>query len=289
VSIDTGGRIHLEDILADIAELLPTQGPIDVFIHHNTLHAFEHLPFEEAVHAASKVYGAEAFLPEQRYLEEFRNGRIAESDLDAVLSTLTLDAAGVGGHSFAEVLTQFLIVAPPVESFQEVKWMLRESRTSVRPQGIAPEKLHGWLNAHLENVNKRDALHHINYDAAEGLEEIVASLSKEIRVNDSESVVLWAAALLLSAEVYEHEREAAESETFALLDELCNPILIRFCEEYLDLGFSNQLMPARGRGMLACFLALIDSAHFAVPGWLRAARKDLSQLGEQGLETRGWY
>ena len=39
------------------AHVLPAQGPISVFIHHNTLHAFEHLPFDDAVCEAAGVFG----------------------------------------------------------------------------------------------------------------------------------------------------------------------------------------------------------------------------------------
>ena len=63
------------------------QGPIGVFIHHNTLHAFQHLPFEEAVAKASEVFGTEPYMPIHAYERDFRRGRILEEDVSAVLAT----------------------------------------------------------------------------------------------------------------------------------------------------------------------------------------------------------
>ena len=67
------------------AHLLPAQGPIGVFIHHNTLHAFEHLPFERAVVEASQLFGAEPFMSEGAYRSEVARGRIHLDDIRAVL------------------------------------------------------------------------------------------------------------------------------------------------------------------------------------------------------------
>ena len=54
------------------AHLLPSQGPITVFIHHNTLHAFEQLSFEEAVEHGGEVFGCRPYLPEDRYRDASR-------------------------------------------------------------------------------------------------------------------------------------------------------------------------------------------------------------------------
>ncbi|HEV2468317.1 MAG TPA: DUF2309 domain-containing protein [Candidatus Sulfotelmatobacter sp.] len=67
------------------AHLLPRQGPIGVFVHHNTLHAFEHLPFEEAVKQAGRLFGAEPYMSEASYRIELARGRIQLVDVDAVL------------------------------------------------------------------------------------------------------------------------------------------------------------------------------------------------------------
>ncbi len=76
---------RLAQALEHAAHLLPAQGPIGVFVHHNTLHAFESQPFERAVVEAGCLFGAEPFAAEAEYRDAFARGRIQERDLDAVL------------------------------------------------------------------------------------------------------------------------------------------------------------------------------------------------------------
>ncbi len=63
------------------------QGPIGVFVHHNTLHAFEDLPFEQAVIEAWRLFGAEPYMSEAAYRVELARGRIHLDDIDAVLNS----------------------------------------------------------------------------------------------------------------------------------------------------------------------------------------------------------
>ncbi len=62
------------------------QGPIGVFIHHNTLHAFQHLPFETAVCEAAKLFGTEPYWTEELYRNAMNRKRIRAEDIYAVLS-----------------------------------------------------------------------------------------------------------------------------------------------------------------------------------------------------------
>src|SRR5271169_6321848 len=77
----------LRQAVEHAAHLLPMQGPIGVFVHHNTLHAFQHLPFEEAVVEASHLFGAEPYMTESAYRTEVARGRIRLEDIDAVLDS----------------------------------------------------------------------------------------------------------------------------------------------------------------------------------------------------------
>jgi len=79
------GLEQLNQAIEHVSHLLPAQGPITVFIHHNTLHAFEDIPFFEAVKKGGRTFGCQPFLPEERYRHEIARGRIQPVDLQAVL------------------------------------------------------------------------------------------------------------------------------------------------------------------------------------------------------------
>ena len=78
---------RLRSAVEHASHLLPRQGPIGVFVHHNTLHAFEHLRFEQAVLEASRLFGAEPYMSEAAYRAELARGRIRLVDIDAVLDS----------------------------------------------------------------------------------------------------------------------------------------------------------------------------------------------------------
>src|ERR1700704_2577204 len=88
---------HLDGLhhaIEHAAHLLPAQGPITVFIHHNTLHAFEDLPFDEAVKLGGQVFGGQPYLSEDRSRDELKRGRIRFDALREVLEQDLGDRAG---------------------------------------------------------------------------------------------------------------------------------------------------------------------------------------------------
>ncbi|MCY1074265.1 YbcC family protein [Archangium lansingense] len=134
---------HLREVLAHTAHLLPVQGPISVFVHHNTLHAFQHQPFHEAVEAASAVFGTEGYLPEARYRELYRNGRITAEDLEAALAErhagAPVDELSPGSLTRLEVERLALRHAMPVETPASLRWKMTEQTSSRRLRPDVPE------------------------------------------------------------------------------------------------------------------------------------------------------
>src|SRR5687768_361348 len=121
---------HLRHEIEHAAHLLPAQGPITVFIHHNTLHAFEDLTFTEAVKQGAKIFGCQPYLTEDRFREELARGRIQFRDLQAILHEELGERAGekVAGlitrRELQLAMLQFPLRFGPTE---ELLWFMAET------------------------------------------------------------------------------------------------------------------------------------------------------------------
>ena len=203
------------EVVERVSHLLPAQGPIRVFIHHNTLHAFEHLPFEEATVAAGARLGCEPFLTEERYREELRRGRIDERDIVAVVEQ-RLGARG------AE------LVAGDVTRL--------ELRRRVTIEGLPPARgaTLAWL------LGETDVLR--DPAARSSWESCVRAMQRASPAEPARGIALRRHRDLLLA--------VAEIDT----DEEVDPIFIRFVAAFLDQGLAQWAMPNRWQGLYACFI-----------------------------------
>ena len=85
-------EFNLDASIAHIAHWLPAQGPIKDFIHHNTLHAFQHHPFHEGVAIAAKLFGARSYLPLCDYQALYIEGRINNDAINWAIAHVNCNA-----------------------------------------------------------------------------------------------------------------------------------------------------------------------------------------------------
>ena len=248
----------LTRVIDQLAYLLPAQGPISIFIHHNTLHAFEHLPFEEAVQHAAERLGCEPFLSESRYRDKLASGRILARDVEALIDHQlgaggSSDVAGVGSRR--DIWRAVVLHGIPAAKGRELAWILEETETLSRFRTDLPANARSTSTVVRELDERRD-------DERRAVRRLWSACLQAIdRAGE--------AAPVAAATPVRH-RDWLQAAYGLDIDTWIHPPLIRFLAGYLDQGLAHWSMPERTRGIHGCFLELYRSSLAAQCGpWAR--------------------
>lgn len=287
---------ELQQRILHATHLLPAQGPINVFIHHNTLHAFEEQEFDHAVQHGARVFGFEPYLPEERFREELARGRIRIAELQQVLA----DDLGAGastviaGLSTRQALREALLLHPLLEgSNQELDWFMAESeglqrmRSDVadlrkrhlmtetrqlvmrRLRGMSPAmESKPWLGAVMANFDSSRVEQWTDSQweafALHALWEVCqrCSVVETLRSNANATPLPTPRSEL-------RHRDTLLRATGIDTDQLLNSLLIPYCAAFLDQGVSHCNLPAEQDGFYRAFLALHANGQRCSHWWLQ--------------------
>lgn len=316
---------ELRAVIARAARLLPAQGPIRLFIHNNTLAAFEDLPFEQAVVRGGNLLGAEPYWPEERYRQHLRRGRISTDDLAAVLLEDLGDESdrlvGLFGTRFH---LRLAMLGCPLEdaNHAELRWFVAESDALQNFRPDTPAQVRRELIDDTRRWVMRDVYRSRRVDGGAaagprrphpGQRDDESTLANVLLAGVVEhfggtEIEHWTAATWESfclhalwrvcyhgvryvwdghAEVRRplRHRQALCERCGVDIDPLVNEVLIRFCAAYLDQGHAEWTLPGREQGFWAAFLAMYGQGAGPLPQWMRGLPSELRHVQDHGLSA----
>jgi len=311
-SFTTAGDVSsVGSLLRDIANYLPSQGPIKTFVHHNTLHHFEDLEFFDALDAAADIYGANTALPETTYQKLIEQGRITHGDINrALLEDGFEGIPWIYGVSKRKIVRSLLFSAPVPLTAETLRWRLLEKKYLDRfHEEVSPAKvkhikesdtsvpeatLRGWLSAYDDLVRdwRQPWLHELVR-----AHELAHNPAESWSAQDSLRL-LWIASIIFARDVLtlnprygaNHHPQHQNSQ----VEELINPYLIKFTSTFLDSGLAHLSPVDRTHGLLDAFLSHMGNSSWSRPAWLRGdlaeykgrtAEEVISAvLSEQGIQ-----
>ncbi|NNJ96332.1 MAG: DUF2309 domain-containing protein [Gammaproteobacteria bacterium] len=91
MSLSVGQRLSIRSMIYVAGESIPFFWPMRNFIHHNPLHGFENLPFEQAVQEGRRLFHGRVFLRRPIYQRYIEQGRVDSDDLTAQVSAFVAE------------------------------------------------------------------------------------------------------------------------------------------------------------------------------------------------------
>ena len=108
MSLSLGRKLGIRSMVYVAGKPIPFFWPMRSFIHHNPLHGLEHLPFEQAVGKAEKLFHARTYLSRSDYQHYLQQGKVCEETLFASVQELANDYAPVPGLDLNSLLINLL-------------------------------------------------------------------------------------------------------------------------------------------------------------------------------------
>ncbi|MES2738414.1 MAG: DUF2309 domain-containing protein [Verrucomicrobiota bacterium] len=244
---------HLAHLLDHAAHYLPAQGPIGVFIHHNTLHAFQHQPFEQAVVEAAQIFKTEPYMSEEAYQKERQRGRILDQDIDSALRDEP-DAQIIPGRLTRRQLRRALLI-PGVRRVngRNIAWHVEEG---------------DMLSAFRNDLDPL-AARSLATDTPRALWEVCTRRYKQQPAPVLPRLTRPREAVLISHGID--------------LDLVVHPPLIRLTGAYLDQGIAYWPMPLRGEGLLKAARKIISLPLSVYPAHLSRIGEVFADQEKRGL------
>jgi len=81
MSLPLGTKLKIRSMIYVAGEPIPYFWPMRSFIHHNPLHALEHLPFDEAVKKGERIFHGRGYLTRASYQEYLTQGKVDQTQL----------------------------------------------------------------------------------------------------------------------------------------------------------------------------------------------------------------
>ena len=310
-SLPPDSLAELQHLINHAVHYLPAQKPITTFVHHNTLHAFEHLPFAEAVLEGGKVFGARPYLPEELYRRHLRRGRIFQEDLSAVL----MDDLGDHADTLVALLgtryhLRLAMLPHPVQfgSDAELRWLLAETDTLKKFREDSPPEIRIAMIRETRHLVMRDFRNSDRIPKNEVERRIKATLESLFKQFDASQIESWedetweAFCLNLLWRVCRagvhgipspsrhpthptmtRHRDWLLEATGEDSDLLVHGLLIRFCAAFMDQGLSDWGLPRREEGFFAAFCAMYRQPGGPPTRWLRGLRAELERVQSENL------
>jgi uncharacterized protein YbcC (UPF0753/DUF2309 family) len=289
---------ELSHSIEKLRHLLPIQGPIEIFIHHNTLHSFEHLDFEVAVESAGRIYGARPYLSEERYRELFLQGTIAREDVEIELAPfLSSNSPFLTPNLSRSTLRRNLLYSGLRNEDEAIsRWKQSEARLRLRPN-LSPrtrlsliQETRDWILG-LHGAGLESLLSDLRSDGPTNPKISRAELSAFIHGSDKSRTnekradaitasILWhyASAIVRTLPVPTETPPTHHAQALAKicgidLFDMVHPVLIQLCSTFTDQGVSYWPMPGREHGLLAATEALFCQRGIPAEPWVKRAEE----------------